>query len=229
MVVIGHGGHCRLATGDVPAVLEQPVVLARVLLDVAPGAVVTVVFQRRGGGARPHVQTAQKQCSIVVVFTGTHLDEVVVETVHGDHGGTAGTAEIADLGMIGAFPVSQGADGFGDHEVEVGVALAVAMGAHVDWHAVHVGGEIGAVIQVEAPQEVLVGLACAAVLGHHHAGHQFQHIPGAQNGAQFDLFLADQALGGTGGLADQVQAASGDLDFFQRRLLLGLGEHWRPQ
>ena len=52
----------------------------------------------------------------------------------------------------------------GDQEVEIRVALAVRVRRHVDRHAGDRRREVGAVIEVEAAQEVLVGLALAAVL-----------------------------------------------------------------
>ena len=45
----------------------------------------------------------------------------------------------------------------------IGVALAVQVGGLVDRHAVDETGEVGAVVQVEPAQQVLVGLALAGV------------------------------------------------------------------
>src|SRR5262245_35943032 len=63
-----------------------------------------------------------------------------------------------------------------DQEVDVCVALAVAVGAHVDRHAVDRDGEIGAVVEIKATQEILVGLALARVLGHDQAGRRFEEF-----------------------------------------------------
>ncbi|MRI57291.1 hypothetical protein D8770_25630 [Methylobacterium sp. DB1607] len=41
------------------------------------------------------------------------------------------------------------ADEFGDQEVEVGVALAVSVGADVDRHAIDADGDVGAVVEVD--------------------------------------------------------------------------------
>ena len=81
-------------------------------------------------------------------------------------------------------------DEFGDQEAHVGIALAVAMGAHVHWHAVDSDGEVGAVVEVEAAQVVLVGFALAGMLGDDQARRRFQVLAGARIG------LLDDALGG---------------------------------
>ena len=73
-------------------------------------------------------------------------------------------------------------DELGDQEVDVGVALAVGVRRHVDRHAVHVGREVGAVVEVEAAQEVLVGLAVAAVLRDDQPGHDLEHFAGRRIG-----------------------------------------------
>ena len=69
------------------------------------------------------------------------------------------------------------------------------MGAHVDRHAVDRDGKIGAVIEIESAQEILIGLPVSAVLGDDQAGHHFECFrrpgqwPGVDVGAA-DIFLA---------------------------------------
>ena len=45
------------------------------------------------------------------------------------------------------------------------------MSWHVDGHAVYFDGKIGAVVKVEAAQEILVGLTLSGMLGDDQAGH----------------------------------------------------------
>ena len=54
------------------------------------------------------------------------------------------------------------------------------MGRHVDRHAVDLDGEIGAVVEIEAAQEILVGFAFAGMLGDDQAGHDLQRLAGAR-------------------------------------------------
>jgi hypothetical protein len=51
-----------------------------------------------------------------------------------------------------------------DHEIGIGIALAMCVGAQVDRHAVECDVDIGAVVETEATKEILVRLALAAVL-----------------------------------------------------------------
>ena len=74
------------------------------------------------------------------------------------------------------------------------------MGRHVDGHAVDLDGEIGAVVEVEATQEILVGFALAGVLGDDQAGHDFQRLADPREGNGVDLRAADTHGAGGGGL-----------------------------
>ena len=65
------------------------------------------------------------------------------------------------------------------------------MGAQLHRHAGHPGGKVGAVIEFEAAQEVLVGLAGAAVRGDHDARDRFKQRAGAQQRTAFDELRRD--------------------------------------
>ena len=77
------------------------------------------------------------------------------------------------------------------------------------------GREVGAVVEVEAAQEKLVGLARAAVLGHDGAGDGLEHLAHAQERPQADLVLPDDPLGRRRRDADQVGGAALDHDLVQ--------------
>jgi len=66
--------------------------------------------------------------------------------------------------------------------------------AQVHRHPGHPGGEVRAVVEVEAAEEVLVGLAGAAVLRHDHAGNIFEQVAGTQQRAIADELRGDHAL-----------------------------------
>jgi hypothetical protein len=74
----------------------------------------------------------------------------------------------------------------GNEEIDVGIALAVTMRGHVDRHAVDRDGEIGAVVEVEAAQEILVGFALAAVLRDDQARDSFKEFAGTGGGLCVD-------------------------------------------
>jgi hypothetical protein len=91
----------------------------------------------------------------------------------------------------------------------------MAMRGQVHRHAVDVGGEVGAVIEVEAAQEILVGLALAGVLGGHQPRHGFHDVAGTQQRTRAQLPRGDDALARAVRNALQVLAGALDDDFVQ--------------
>ena len=88
----------------------------------------------------------------------------------------AGRVEVAEPRRVGALVNVDRVDRLGDQEVGVGVALAVAVARHVDGHAVGVDRDVGAVIGIEAADEVLIRFSAAGVLADHQARHLAQDV-----------------------------------------------------
>ena len=65
----------------------------------------------------------------------------------------AGGGEIPQLGVVGTLHEAQLVDHLRDEKVYVRVALAMAVAAKIDRHAVHPGGEVRAVIEVEPAEK----------------------------------------------------------------------------
>ena len=82
--------------------------------------------------------------------------------------------------------------------------MAVAVGRHVDRHAGDGRGEVGAVVEVEPAQVVLVGLSLAAVLADDQPGYGLEHLGRAHHRAGVELTGGDRALAGRLGDPDQV-------------------------
>ena len=74
------------------------------------------------------------------------------------------------------------------------------MGRHVDGHAVDLDGQIGAVVEIEAAQKILVGFALAGMLGDDQPGHGLQRLAGPQEGNGIHFRAADAHGAGGGGL-----------------------------
>lgn len=97
------------------------------------------------------------------------------------------------------------------------------MRAHVDRHTGHRRGQIGAVVQIEAAQEVLVRFAVATVLGDDQPRRRLQQLARAQQRPVLKLFARNKSLvrrdGGVrrGGL--RCGRLDGDERKFLRRLL----------
>src|SRR3569623_1733549 len=69
----------------------------------------------------------------------------------------------------------------------------MTMSGHIDGHAVNAGGNVGAVVEIERAQEILVGLALAGMLRHHQARHGLQHRARPQPRPRLQLIVADVA------------------------------------
>ena len=65
------------------------------------------------------------------------------------------------------------ADQLRNQKIQICIALAMGVGAHIHRHVVYIGGEVGAMVQVKTTQVKLVGFAATAVLGHNHARDEF--------------------------------------------------------
>ncbi len=94
------------------------------------------------------------------------------------------------------------------------------VGAEVDRDTVDGAVEIGAVIELEAAQIVLVRFAAAAVLGDREAGDLFQDLARPQERSRRDLFLIDRPRRRGLGDADEVGFApdlAGPADRRERR------------
>ncbi len=111
--------------------------------------------------------------------------------------------------------VVDGVDQLGQQEVEIGVAVAVRMGRHVDRHAVDPGREVGTVIEIEAAEEVLVGLAVTRMLGHDDAGDVLEHFGRPQWRTRLEQARVDPSRRGGVGRADGVVVVAGDFDRLQ--------------
>ena len=112
-----------------------------------------------------------------------------------DVGGARG-GEVAVLGEVRALRELDAARELGDEEVEIGIAVAVAVRRHVHRHASDRRREVGAVIEVEAAQVVLVGLALAAVLADDDARDGFEDFAGPHDRPRVELPRGDRALAG---------------------------------
>src|SRR4029077_8271266 len=112
----------------------------------------------------------------------------------------AGGAEVAHLCVVWTLADIYRLDQLRDQEVDICVALPVAMCRHVDGHSVNLDGEISAVVKVEAAQEILVGLTLSGMLGDNQAGHDLQRLAGPQERYRVHLSAADTHGAGRGRL-----------------------------
>ena len=94
----------------------------------------------------------------VFVWFDPGLHIVLGQAVVEDEGRRTGRREVAILGVLHALLEFDALDEVGHQEIEVEIAAHVRVRPAIDRHAIDEAGEVGAVVQVEAAQEVLIGL-----------------------------------------------------------------------
>jgi hypothetical protein len=82
--------------------------------------------------------------------------------------------------------------------------------AHVDRRPVNEARQISAMIEVEAAQEILIGLAFARMLGGDEAGDVFGKFGDARDRAVLEIGISDYPFGAAGRRADQRGGAAID-------------------
>ena len=208
---VAHGGQIETIEGVAPAVAQHPVVAA-VLVGMVPWTV--VVEDLEGAEHLPGRERgrAGHEAAIVVVAAAGELDQGARERVRIVDVGRAGRREIPLVGIVRPLAVIDAADDLRDHEIQIGVALAVAVGGKIHRDPGDRGREVGAMVEVESPKEKLVGLAGPRVLGDDHPRHGLQDLAGAQQRARLDLLGSHPAFGGRVADPDEGIVALGDLD-----------------
>ncbi len=159
-VGIGHAGEREAVVDRTLAVAHHAVELAH-LVGVVPRAVIArglAGIEQRAVGER---HRAHAEEAPVAEAAERELGDLLGQAVEEVHVHRADRGEIALVGEIGPLADVDRADQLGDQEVEIGIALAVAVRAHVDGHVVDGDREIGAVVEIVAAQEILVGFALA--------------------------------------------------------------------
>ena len=215
---VGEGGEGKFAiAGGGPRVAGEGAVTAEIFGE-HPRAVVVGGFEaeggRGGGGVRGGGKGAEDGGADdetgEVVFAEFDGGETCREGFEEAEARGAGGGKVADVGGEGALGVVDALHEFGDDEVEVGVALPVGVRAEVDGQAVDAEGEVGAVVEVEAAEEILVGFAAAGMLRDDDSGDDFEEFAAAQEGTRGELDVADAALRSGLGRAEQIGGAAED-------------------
>ena len=129
-----------------------------------------------------------------------------------DVGGTD-RSEIALAGEVRPLAEVDTGTKLGNEEVQVGVTLSVCMCPHVDWHAVDEGCKIGAVIEIETTQQILVSLAFARMRRDGQSGDRLEQLPDAIYRPLLEFLPGHRALTRRLGDAEQIELRGGHDDF----------------
>ena len=125
-----------------------------------------------------------------------YFREAFLQRVIGLHRIRTSQREVTGVGEVGAFLKFDSLDDLGNDEIQVHITLSMGMGAEINWHAIEVGREIRAMIEVDAAQEVLIRLAGAAVLRGDHARHDFYQLGNSGQRSSRKITVADDTLRG---------------------------------
>ena len=183
------------------------------VVAAGPRAVGVAVFEGVEEIAVTELHGAGPQRAGVAETAAFQGEQTLGQGAHIVDAGGPGGGEVAHVGEIDALAVVHLVHQLGDEGIEFDPALPVAVRGEIDRDAVHEDGEIGAMIEVEAAQEVLVGLPRAAVLRDDDAGDGLEDFGGARQRAAGELLTAHGALGRGIGDAEQIVGAPGNGDF----------------
>ena len=136
-------------------------------------------------------------------ISGADAHDRLRQRVHVSDRRRACGREVALLGEVRALRELHPADQLRHQDVEIGIALTVAVRRHIHRHPRERRREVGAVIEVEAAQVVLIGFPLAAVLRDHDAWNGLEHFASAHDRPRIELPRGDRAL--TRGLRDADQ------------------------
>jgi len=116
----------------------------------------------------------------------------------------AGRGEISFVGVVRPLAIVDVLDQLRYQEIEVRIALSMSVARKIHRHSVHVHGEVGAMVEIEAAQEVLIRLSGAAVLRDDHAGNDLQNFRRPQQRPVLELLFVDRSLARRVGFARQA-------------------------
>ena len=216
LAAIGEAQHAPPERVVAGAVAEDAVALPEVVA-LLPGTVLVHEFHAVEQRAVAELGRGREDAARVAEAATLQLPERAGQRAGVSHVRRARRGEVAVRRAVGAFAIINARDQLGDNPVEVRVALAVAVRGEVDGHPVERGGEVGAVVEVEAAEEILVGLTRAAVLRDDDAGDGLQQLTGAEQRARAEVVEAHGALRGRRCEAGEVIRAAPDDDIGQAR------------
>src|SRR5207245_10154668 len=147
------------------------------------------------------VRRAREEDAAIEEAPTAKLDHALGERLRVVDVGGSGRGEITFRREIRNLVVLDALDELGDEEVEVGVALAVRVRSQVDRHALDRREEVGAVVEVEPAQEVLVCLSRAAVLRDDESRYELEHLAPPEDGPLLDELAPDLACACGGGVS----------------------------
>ncbi len=185
---IEHGGQAEsvrpVAVTEADGGVDLVVVAGRV-----PRAVDMDILRRRPDAVPVVDDLGSPHEDVVVPQRPGAGGDLVGQDVDQADTGRADRAEVAVGGVVRPLGVIHAAGDLRHQIALIRIALTVQVGALVDRHAVDEAGEIGAVVEIEAPQFVLRRLALTGVHGDHQSRDGLVELTDPVDRAKVDLLL----------------------------------------
>ncbi len=198
-VGIGHRRQREPVSGGALAVAQHAVPLAHIIRHV-PRTIIPDTLEGGEQRAGAHGRRTRRQRAAIAKTAERQLGDVLRQPVDIVDGDGACGGEVALVGEVRSFADIDRPHQFRNQEIDVGIALPVAVGRHVDRHAVDADGEIRAVVQVKAAQKILVGFALAGMLGDDQPRHHLQRLADARERSRVDFRTRHRHRAGSGRL-----------------------------
>ena len=170
---VAHESHRPAGLALFLAVAQHAVGLA-VMVAALPWAVVVLALHRIEQSAFTERARGGIETAIEIEIAAFKRGEAGRQLVHVLNIGRAGTGEVTVLGVVHALLIVDGAHQLRDEKAGVRPTLTVRMGGEIDGHTVYLREKVGAVIEIEATQVILVGLPFTTMLTDDETGHRFQ-------------------------------------------------------
>jgi len=156
------------------------------------------------------------QDMIKVILTYPDFDEPPREGLDEVKIGGASGGKITHIRIVRPFPEGHIVHELRNDPIEVHIALAVGVRGQINGDAIDTRGKVGAMVEIKATQEILIGFPAATVLRHGDAGDDFQDFAWAEHWPGFELCLAHPTLRGRPGNPREIISSAGDDHRFQR-------------
>src|SRR6476659_4065753 len=165
-----------IAAGEVRCHLSQQI-HAEIPIVVEKGTVRVVRLPSQQRTDLVLRRREHEQIALSIKLATGRLDQALVNNLTRSKVDCRSRVEVPELWKVGPLVRIKPFDRLWNDEIEIGVALAVGVGAKVNRNAVGKKGHVGPVIGSETPHEVLVGLAgSAGMLDGHESWNEPQHL-----------------------------------------------------
>ena len=196
----------------IAAAVPQDPVDAPVVFRQQPRAIVPHELHRAQQIPATDLRRRSNQRASPPVLSGAQHGDRALEHVHVIDTDRPGCREVPRFGEIRSLLELHAAHELGNQPVRIGVAVRMGPRRRVHRHTGDAGGKVGAVVEVEAAQVILVRLALSAMLARDESGYCLEHRSRSEDRTRLELPCGDGSLSRRRRDADQVLGRVLDVD-----------------